>query len=87
MRLLLAAGAVLLGLASSALAQGADQAQAQAQAHQPPSEITLKLPMQMMLVIAKGIQELPYKEASPVLNEVQRQVNEQLALKPEQEKK
>ena len=54
---------------------------------QPPSEITLKLPMQMMLVIAKGIQELPYKEASPVLNEVQRQVNEQLAPKVEPEKK
>ncbi len=69
------ATAVLLGLASSASAQ------------QPPTEITLKLPMQMMLVIAKGIQELPYKEASPVLNEVQRQVNEQLAPKAEPEKK
>ncbi len=76
MRLLLATGAVLLGLASSASAQ-----------QQPPSEITLKLPMQMMLVIAKGIQELPYKEASPVLNEVQRQVNEQLAPKPSEPEK
>ena len=47
-------------------------------AQQAPTEITLKLPTQMILVIAKGIQELPYKEAAPVLTEVQRQINEQM---------
>ena len=69
MKLLLPVAFGLLALTQAAAAQQPQQ----------PAEFTLKLPAQTMLVIAKGIQELPYKEAAPVLTEIQRQVNEQVA--------
>jgi hypothetical protein len=55
---------VLLLLAGSAIA--AEQ--------QGPAMYTLSLPGQDMLVIQKGLLELPYKESSPVLLEMQKQL-------------
>jgi len=45
----------------------------------PPIEFALRLPAQAVVLVAKGLSELPYKDASPVLDEIQRQVNDQIA--------
>ncbi len=56
-------------------------------AQQQPSEYHLTLTNQQLLLVARGLQKLPYEDAAPVLIEVQRQVTEQTPKPVEPEKK
>ena len=54
-----------------------------ASAQTPPTEYTLKLSPQALVLVAKGLQELPYKDAAVVLQAIQQQVDEQMKAQKE----
>jgi len=79
--MLLRAGALaLLGLASMPWTGLRAQ-------QQPMDFYHLTLSNQQLLLVARGLQKLPYDDAAPVLIEVQRQVTEQTPKPAETEKK
>lgn len=65
MRVVLAALG-LIALAAPALAQ------------QGPAEYILKLSPQAVVLVAKGLQELPYKDVATTLQMIQQQVDQQM---------
>lgn len=70
---------VLLALAMSS---------ASAQQPAPPSEYTIKLTSQELNVIGEALGELAFKKSAPVINSIQKQVNEKnISNKPEEPKK
>lgn len=72
-------GAALLAvLAMTSLSLAADGPPAAAAPQQSP-QVTLKLSLETLNVIAKGLAELPLKEAAPVLNDINAQVQKELA--------
>lgn len=71
-----ALGLMVLSAAALARAEGAGA----------PTEYTLKFSPQALVMVAKGLQKLPYEDVAAILQDVQRQVDEQMkaaAAKPE----